>query len=158
MNMRKQTKKQTSKTAKAKAAKTTKATKAKATRAAKATKAKATKTTKAVKKAAKKPATKKATPQPVLNYDDLRKAVLLLRAINHKFRQKILSFLQKTESASVSEIHRKLRVEQSVASQHLAILREAGVVTRERQGKFIFYSINEKRVKELASFIEQLAK
>ena len=42
---------------------------------------------------------------------------------------------------TVTDIYVKLRLEQSVASQHLAILRKAGVVQTERDGKFIFYSL-----------------
>jgi DNA-binding transcriptional ArsR family regulator len=50
----------------------------------------------------------------------------------------------------------QLRLEQSVASQHLAILRRAGVVTTTREGKFIYYSVNHKRLAEIYSYVEQL--
>ena len=77
-----------------------------------------------------------------LDYSDLRKAVLVLRAVNHKLRQRVIDLLEDGETLTVTDIYIKLRLEQSVASQHLAILRRAGVVTTERQGKFIYYSIN----------------
>jgi DNA-binding transcriptional ArsR family regulator len=47
----------------------------------------------------------------------------------------------------------KLKLEQSVASQHLSILRKAGFVLTERQGKFIFYSVNYQRLKEVEQFV-----
>ena len=48
-------------------------------------------------------------------------------------------------------------MEQSVASQHLAILRRAGVVTTERDGKFIFYSLNVERIREISKLAVELA-
>jgi len=51
----------------------------------------------------------------------------------------------------------KLRLEQSVASQHLAILRKAGVVLTERNGKFIFYSLDKGRLGHISTIVEDLA-
>ncbi|MFN7278812.1 MAG: ArsR/SmtB family transcription factor, partial [bacterium] len=47
-------------------------------------------------------------------------------------------------------------LEQSVASQHLAILRRAGIVKAERDGKFIYYRINEERVLRINEFVDTL--
>jgi DNA-binding transcriptional ArsR family regulator len=57
---------------------------------------------------------------------------------------------------TVTEIYVKLRLEQSVASQHLAILRKAGFVKTERDGKFIYYSVNTERLEELNRFVKDL--
>lgn len=92
-----------------------------------------------------------------LDYAELRKAVLVLRAINHKLRQRIIDLLEEHESMTVTDIYIKLRLEQSVASQHLAILRRAGVVRTERQGKFINYSIDKNRLAEISKLVEDLA-
>lgn len=92
-----------------------------------------------------------------LDYAELRKAVLVLRAINHKLRQRIIDLLEENESMTVTDIYIKLRLEQSVASQHLAILRRAGVVRTERQGKFINYSIDKNRLAEISKLVEELA-
>ncbi|HRK27942.1 MAG TPA: metalloregulator ArsR/SmtB family transcription factor [Chitinophagales bacterium] len=93
-----------------------------------------------------------------LDYNVLRKAVLVLRAVNHKLRQSIVALLEEQKRMTVTEIYVKLRLEQSVASQHLAILRRAGVVNTERQGKFIHYSLNYDRIAEISQFIEDLTK
>jgi len=58
---------------------------------------------------------------------------------------------------TVTDIYIKLRLEQSVASQHLAILRRAGVVITERQGKFIYYSLNNERLEQISKLVEDLA-
>lgn len=86
----------------------------------------------------------------------VKKAALVLRAINHKLRQQILKQIDEHGKITVTELYIKLRLEQSVASQHLAILRRAGFVKTTREGKFIFYSVNAERIKELNRFVEQL--
>jgi len=92
-----------------------------------------------------------------LDYAELRKAVLVLRAINHKLRQKIIDLLKNNESLAVTDIYVKLRLEQSVTSQHLAILRRAGVVSTSRNGKFIYYSLDHNRLAQIGRLVEELA-
>ena len=87
---------------------------------------------------------------------NVKKASLVLRAINHKLRQQILKLIDEQGKITVTEIYVKLRLEQSVASQHLAILRKAGFVNTERDGKFIYYTINANRIEELNQFVESL--
>lgn len=88
----------------------------------------------------------------------LKKAALVLRAINHKLRQQIMKLIHQHKKITVTEIYVKLRLEQSVASQHLAILRKAGFVTTERDGKFIFYSVDYDRLNEVHDFVNDLLK
>lgn len=92
-----------------------------------------------------------------LDYSELRRAVLVLRAVNHKLRQSIIDLLEETPKMTVTEIYIKLRLEQSVASQHLAILRKAGVVVTNRDGKFIYYSLDHDRINQISKLIEELA-
>ena len=54
----------------------------------------------------------------------------------------------------VTQLYIKLRLDQSVASQHLAILRKAGIVSTERDGKYIYHTLNYSRI----SAINELAK
>jgi DNA-binding transcriptional ArsR family regulator len=88
----------------------------------------------------------------------LKKAALVLRAINHKLRQQILKLIHQNGQMTVTEIYVKLRLEQSVASQHLAILRKAGFVNTLRDGKFIYYSVNSDRLREVHQFSQDLLK
>lgn len=91
-----------------------------------------------------------------LDLVNIKKAVMTLRAVNHKLRQQILKMLDEHGKMTVTELYVKLRLEQSVASQHLAILRKAGFVKTTRDGKFIYYSVNASRMHELNKFIEEL--
>ena len=76
----------------------------------------------------------------------IKKTALILRAINHKLRQQILKLIEEQGKITVTELYLTLRLEQSVASQHLAILRKAGFVNTSRDGKFINYSVNHDRL------------
>src|SRR6201995_4652675 len=91
-----------------------------------------------------------------LDFLRLKKAAMILRALNHKLRQQLLKLIDENQKITVTEIYVNLRLEQSVVSQHLAILRRAGIVITKREGKFIFYSLNYNRIKEINGFVEQL--
>ncbi|HEY6954099.1 MAG TPA: metalloregulator ArsR/SmtB family transcription factor [Flavisolibacter sp.] len=82
---------------------------------------------------------------------ELKKAALIFRAINHSLRQQILRVLHNHPRMSVTNLYVKLRLEQSVASQHLAILRRVGFVITEREGKQVFYSVNYERLEYVAT-------
>ena len=91
-----------------------------------------------------------------IDYYNVKKASLILRALNHKLRQQLLKLIDEEKKITVTEIYVRLRLEQSVASQHLAILRKAGIVVTERHGKFIYYLINHNRIEEIGKFVNEL--
>lgn len=91
-----------------------------------------------------------------VNYLDIKKTASIVRAINHKLRQSIIKLLEENPKLTVTEIYVKLRIEQSVASQHLAILRRANFLTTQRQGKKIFYSLNNEYLDSINKFIKDL--
>jgi DNA-binding transcriptional ArsR family regulator len=88
----------------------------------------------------------------------IKKTSIVLKAINHKLRQVILQLIGEREKITVTEIFLHLHLEQSVASQHLAILRKTGFVKTKREGKFIYYSVNRQRVLDINMFIYELLK
>ena len=88
----------------------------------------------------------------------LNKAVLTFRAVNNKIRLQILNILHEHSKMTVTSLYFKLRLDQSATSQHLAVLRKAGFVNTQRDGKCIYYSINYKRLEELHHCAEQLIK
>ena len=81
---------------------------------------------------------------------------MILRALNHKLRQQIVKLLDENKRLTVTELYIQLRLEQSVASQHLAILRRAGIVKTERDGKFIYYTINSERLADIIKCVDEL--
>jgi hypothetical protein len=93
---------------------------------------------------------------PSLQYLPIKKASLVFRAINHKLRQEMIRFIDSKGTVSVTEIFVEMRLEQSVASQHLAILRRAGIVLPERDGKFMHYKLNIERLQIINQMVNDL--
>ena len=92
------------------------------------------------------------TEQPkdfTLDMDILKKASLVYRALNNKLRQKLISFIHEKGQVNVTTIYKRLRIEQSVASQQLGILRKENIVKTEKEGRTVFYSLNYNRLKEV---------
>lgn len=96
--------------------------------------------------------------EPELRIDtlDIKKAAIILRAVNHKLRQVMLRFIGEKGQVTVTEIFEHLLLEQAVASQQLAILRKTGFVKTKREGKFIYYSVNRQRLLDLNKFVSDL--
>lgn len=97
------------------------------------------------------------TNELALEAGDIKKAVLLLRAINNSLRQKILEFIHLNGRVTVTQVHIQFAIEQSVASDHLGILKEAKLVVNERQGRFIFYTVNYKELDRIHSLITKIS-
>jgi DNA-binding transcriptional ArsR family regulator len=91
-----------------------------------------------------------------VDFVNLKKAAMILRALNHKLRQQIVKLLDENKKLTVTEIYVQLRLEQSVASQHLAILRRVGIVKTERDGKFIYYTISDERIAHIMKCVNNL--
>jgi DNA-binding transcriptional ArsR family regulator len=57
---------------------------------------------------------------------------------------------------AVGSIYRKLGALQTITSVQLAILRKEGLVTAEREGRCIWYSVNYKRLEEIGQAADRL--
>ena len=78
--------------------------------------------------------------------ENIREGALTYRAINHPLRQAIMHHLHENGKMTVTQIYTLLQLEQSVTSQHLAILRSKDLLITERAGKFVYYSVNYERL------------
>lgn len=108
-------------------------------------------------RATPKPQTQQlSTIAPILDHLSIKKASLVFRAINHPLRQDMIRMIDEKGHTTVTEIFVEMRLEQSVASQHLAILRRAGIVVPERDGKFVYYKLNAERLGLLNQIISDL--
>lgn len=74
-----------------------------------------------------------------LNVETLEQAASTLKALAHPMRIAILNMLENDKRLTVTEIHEKLRIEQSAASHHLGILKNKGVLQSKREGKNTYY-------------------
>lgn len=77
---------------------------------------------------------------PLLGLAQLELAAPLIRVAAHPIRLRVIDFLSRG-SASVGEIAATAEVSQAVASQHLATLRQAGILRAERDGQRVYYHL-----------------
>lgn len=79
----------------------------------------------------------------------------LLKAMANSHRLLILCELHNGERA-VSALERVVPISQSALSQHLAKLRECGIVTTRRDAQTIYYSLADARVASLMGNLQRL--
>jgi ArsR family transcriptional regulator len=87
----------------------------------------------------------------LIGHKKLNEVNALVRAIAHPLRIKIINFIDSQGKINVNKIYRALKIEQSIASQHLRILRDVKVVMGSRDGKFIYYTVNYSRIEQVAN-------
>ena len=80
----------------------------------------------------------------LFDFEKINKLKTVATAIQNSTRVSIINVLSLMGEVNVTEIYQKLKLEQSVCSQHLYILKESDVVLARREGKCIYYSINPK--------------
>jgi DNA-binding transcriptional ArsR family regulator len=78
----------------------------------------------------------------------------LLKVLGHPVRLRIVRLLGE-ERCNVSSIWSRLDLQQSVASQHLAILRKCGVVGCERSGTSVVYFVTNRWAKAIVAKIDE---
>jgi DNA-binding transcriptional ArsR family regulator len=78
----------------------------------------------------------------VLNTEKLEVSTEILRALTHPVRMQILEFIDEHKTINVNKIYNNLKLEQSITSQHLKVLRSSGIVISYREGKIINYTID----------------
>mgnify|MGYP001795354176 CR=1 FL=1 len=93
---------------------------------------------------------------PELDYYNLGKAAVILRALNHTFRQRIIKTIYYNKTITVTQLSAMLRLEQPLTSLNLAILRKAGIVMVRREGKYSIYSIDISRIKLINETVRNL--
>lgn len=80
----------------------------------------------------------------------------VLKALADETRMNILNLLL-CHSHCVGALARKLEISEAAVSQHLKILREAGLIIGEKKGYFMHYDVDKTVLHELAGKIEALA-
>lgn len=80
----------------------------------------------------------------------------IFRCLTRKFSSQILNLLEEEGELNVTDIQTKLNLDQSFTSINLRELRKSKLVTWRREGKFIFYSINEDTNKLLKDLVQRI--
>ncbi len=88
---------------------------------------------------------------------DRQRAALIGRALSDPKRLSVLEMLAAGE-ASVSDLSTCVGCHVPNMSQHLAVLRSAGLVTTRRDGSTVYYRLADPRVLEAYRLIQVLAR
>ncbi len=91
-----------------------------------------------------------------LNTLQNKKALHILRAINHPLRLEIIKLIDERKRMTVKEIYSHFKIEQAVASQHLAVLRRAGFVGTKKESKFVYYTLSYNFISRFTTTIQML--
>jgi len=86
----------------------------------------------------------------------IKKGLKIFSGVNSELRQEILDLIHKKGQMTVTQLYTELSLEQPITSNHLAILRNTGMVNAKRIGKNVFYSINYSRLEFLHHKSQQL--
>lgn len=78
----------------------------------------------------------------------------IFKALAHPIRLKIVCGLVKKEECNVSVMVEKLGVPQPTVSQHLNILKSAGIITGFKKGTQVCYQVTDDATKKIIKAIE----
>ena len=87
--------------------------------------------------------------------EDIQQAAQAIKAIAHPLRLKILCVLGDQE-ISVQDIVEQVGTSQSNISQHLAILRDKGVLATRKDANRVFYRIGDLRTLKLVGMMREV--
>lgn len=96
-----------------------------------------------------------STEVPIARAEDLERASRSLKAMAHPLRLKILCTLSDGEF-SVQDIVERVGTSQSNISQHLAVLRDKGILTRRKDANRVYYRVGDARTLRLIDMMREL--
>ncbi len=94
-------------------------------------------------------------PHLITNDEDVNRASRALKAMSHPLRLKILCTLGGQE-VSVQEIVERVGTSQSNISQHLAILRDKGILESRKDANRVYYRMVDSRTLKLIDMMRDL--
>lgn len=83
-------------------------------------------------------------------------AAALLRSMSNEHRLLILCHLVESEELTVGQLVSKVGLSQSALSQHLAKLREEGLVSFRRDAQTLFYRLCDDRAANMLALLHQM--
>jgi ArsR family transcriptional regulator, arsenate/arsenite/antimonite-responsive transcriptional repressor len=94
--------------------------------------------------------------RPVEGAEADQELALLAKAVGHPARVQILRLLVRRESCICGDIVDELPLAQSTVSQHLKVLKDAGLVRGDIDGPRVCYCIEPRTLRRLKSLIGSL--
>ena len=87
---------------------------------------------------------------------DAAKAAALLKALSNEQRLLMLCHLAQEGELSVGQLGDRLELSQSALSQHLARLRDEGLVATRKEAQSVFYRVCDPRAARLLALLHEL--
>jgi ArsR family transcriptional regulator len=104
------------------------------------------------------PAVKAREPVSVAHPTEDETIALLAKAIGHTARVGILQMLHKKQSCIGCDIVEEIGLAQSTISEHLRILKAAGIITGSIERPRVCYSLNPAALAPLRRFLDDVAR
>jgi DNA-binding transcriptional ArsR family regulator len=82
----------------------------------------------------------------------------IAKVFAHPARVAILQYISKQENCICTDIAEEVGLSQPTVSQHLAVIKEAGLLRGNHKGKSICYCLNKKNFDQFALVFEQFFK
>jgi ArsR family transcriptional regulator len=89
------------------------------------------------------------------NKTKMQRAVEMLKAVSHPARMAIVEMIIEHKVMNVTDIYSKMKIEQAVASQHLSVLKQKGVLICERSGKNSYYQLRQPLFAEMIKIVKK---
>ncbi|MFB9047123.1 ArsR/SmtB family transcription factor [Sphingobium indicum] len=97
------------------------------------------------------------TDMPALNFKrQAGEASSLLKAMANECRLLVLCYLAEAGELSVGELTDRVRLSQSALSQHLAKLRDEGLVATRKEAQTVFYRVCDPKAEQVLALLHQI--
>jgi ArsR family transcriptional regulator len=84
------------------------------------------------------------------------RAAAVMKSLSNEARLLVLCHLSEASELSAGELTRRVGLSQSALSQHLARLRENGLVTTRKEAQTVFYRVAEPKVQRVLALLHEL--
>jgi ArsR family transcriptional regulator, arsenate/arsenite/antimonite-responsive transcriptional repressor len=94
--------------------------------------------------------------QPRVVVESRNLTLEVLRALAHPLRLELVAHVAARGPICVCHLEDSIAASQPQISKHLTVLHRAGLVERRREGRWVYYSLNEDALDNAGDFIEAL--
>jgi DNA-binding transcriptional ArsR family regulator len=85
----------------------------------------------------------------------LQAAIAMLKVISHPIRLAVVDLLTAKGKCTILEIQETLGLEQAIASQHISLMENKGVLLAERIGRHKYVSLRFPKMQNIVNCLEQ---
>ncbi len=89
-----------------------------------------------------------------ISADKMLTAIAMLKVIAHPVRLSVVDLLSRNPRMTVMEIQEELGLEQAVASHHLTLMEDKGVLVSEREGRHKYVSLRFPKMQKIVECLE----